>query len=210
MYICYCVAVSCEVLIDPENGIVTCFLNETVFQDTCIYHCNRGYQLEGDRQTRCNADGTWSSEPVTCTILKCNDPDLEITNSKSSSACNVTYGSSCSLSCLSGFKPKDSDNGKLICDVDDEGTSVKWKVVGGTFSCVDDEKSNTQNKSGSGSLIPIIAGAVGGIVLLCFIVVLCFVLVYWKQSKIKKYHVSTAYSHADTDSNKGMYSYTHY
>jgi len=139
--------------------------------------------------------------------LKCNDPDLEIANSKSSSACNVTYGSSCSLSCLSGFIPKDSDNGKLICDVDDEGTSVKWKIVGGTFSCVDDEKSNktvsAQNKSGSELLIPIIAGTVGGMVLLCLIVLSCVVLLYRKQSQ-KKYPISAVYSHADIDSNKSM------
>ena len=25
--------------------------------------------MEGNRQTRCSADGTWSSEPVTCTTI---------------------------------------------------------------------------------------------------------------------------------------------
>ena len=121
---------------DPENGNVTCPSNTSVFQDTCIYYCKRGYQLEGNRQTRCNGDGTWSSEPVTCTILKCNDPEVEIANSQSVGVCNVTYGSSCSLNCSSGFSV--SGNGEHVCDdVNDEGTSVKWRSVGGAFSCVD-------------------------------------------------------------------------
>ena len=67
------------------------------------YYCKLGHQLEGNRQARCNADGTWSSEPVTCTILKCNDPEVEIENSQSVGVCNVTYGLSCSLNCSSGF-----------------------------------------------------------------------------------------------------------
>ena len=114
---------------------MTCSSNTSVFQDTCTYYCNRGYQLEGNRQTRCNADGTWSSEPMTCTILKCNDPEVEIANSQSVGVCDVTYGSSCSLNCSSGFSV--SGNGEHVCDdVNDEGTSVKWRSVGGAFSCV--------------------------------------------------------------------------
>ena len=114
---------------------MTCPSNTSVFQDTCTYYCNHGYQLEGNRQTRCSADGTWSSEPVTCTILKCNDPEVEIANSQSVGVCNVTYGSSCSLNCSSGFSV--SGNGEHVCDdVNDEGTSVKWRSVGEAFSCV--------------------------------------------------------------------------
>ena len=71
-----CITVPCVSLSDPENGNVTCPSNTSVFQDTCTYYCNRGYQLEGNRQTRCSADGTWSSEPVTC-----NNSEMEITRS---------------------------------------------------------------------------------------------------------------------------------
>ena len=113
---------------------MTCPSNTSVFQDTCSYYCDRGYQLEGNRQTRCDADQTWSSEPVTCTILKCNDPEVEIANSQSVGACDVTYGSNCSLNCSSGFSA--SGNGEHVCDdVSDEGTSVQWRSEGGVFSC---------------------------------------------------------------------------
>ena len=117
---------------------MTCSSNTSVFQDTCTYYCNHGYQLEGNRQTRCSIDGTWSSEPVTCTILKCNDPEVEIANSQSVGVCNVTYGSNCSLNCSSGYSV--SGNGEHVCDdVNDEvtSTSVKWRSVGGAFSCID-------------------------------------------------------------------------
>ena len=119
---------------------MTCPSNTSIFQDTCTYYCNHGYQLDGNRQTRCSADGTWSSGPVTCTILECNDPEVEIANSQSVVICNMTYGSNCSLSCLSSFSV--SGNGEHVCDdVNDEGSSVKWRSVGGTFSCVDTSKS---------------------------------------------------------------------
>ena len=134
------IIVPCASLNDPENGNVTCPSNTSVFQDTCAYYCNRGYQLEGNRQTRCRVDGTWSIEPVTCNILKCNDPEIEIANSQSVGVCNVTFGSSCSLNCSSGFSV--SGNGEHMCDdVNDEGTSVKWRSVGGAFSCVAPGKS---------------------------------------------------------------------
>ena len=125
---------------------MTCSSNTSVFQDTCTYYynyyCNHVNQLEGNRQTRCRADGTWSSEPVNCTILKCNDPEVEIVNSQSVVVCIVTYGSSCSLKCSSGFSV--SGNGELVCnDVNDEGTTVKWRSVGGAFSCVVTDKSNS-------------------------------------------------------------------
>ena len=133
IYVC-CVTVACVSLSDPKNGNVTCPSNTSVFQDTCTYYCNRGYQLVGNRQTRCDADGTWSSEPVTCIILKCNDPEVEIANSQSVGACNVTFGSSCSLNCSSGFSA--SGNGEHVCDdVNDEGTLVKWRNAGEAFIC---------------------------------------------------------------------------
>ena len=115
---------------------MTCPSNISVFQDTCTYYCNRGHQLEGNnRQTRCRADGAWSNKPVNCIILKCNDPEVEIANSQSVGVCNVTYGSSCSLNCSSGFSA--SGNGEHVCDdVNHEGTSVKWRSVGGMFSCI--------------------------------------------------------------------------
>ena len=75
---------------------------------------------------------------MTCTILKCNDPEVEIANSQSVDVCNVTYDSSCSLNCSSGFSV--SGNGEHD-DVNDEGTAVKWRSIKDTFSCVNNGKN---------------------------------------------------------------------
>ena len=134
----------CASLSDPENGNVTCPSNTSVFQDTCTYYCNRGYQLEGNRQTKCNADGTWSSKPVTCTILKCNDLEVEIANSKSVGNCNLSYGSKCLLNYSSGFSA--SGTNEYVCDnVNDERISVKWRSIGSNLTCVDDTNSTSKS-----------------------------------------------------------------
>ena len=191
---CCSLTVSCVSLNDPENGNVTCPSNTSVFQDTCTYYCNRGYQLEGNRQTRCSADGTWSSEPVTCTILTCNDPEVEITNSQSVGDCSsVTYGSSCLLNCSSGYNV--SGNGEHVCDdVNDEGTSVKWRSVGGEFVCVAACKYYScivlscllqllyYVANGDSSVAgAAIGGAVGGVIVLVLIV-LCITVLVVRQS----------------------------
>ena len=100
LYRLVCFTVPCDNLTDPESGNVTCPSTTSVFQGTCTYYCN---QLDGNSQPSCTADGTWSSEPVTCTILTCNDPDVEMANSQSVGDCSsVTYGPSCLLNCSSG------------------------------------------------------------------------------------------------------------
>ena len=72
---------------------------------------------------------------MTCTILRCNVPEVEIANSQSFGVCDVTYGSRCSLNCLNGFSA--SGNGEHVCDdVNDGETSVKWRSVGGSFTCI--------------------------------------------------------------------------
>ena len=59
---------------------------------------------------------------------------MEIANNQSFGDCNVTYSSSCLLNCSSGFSV--SGNGEHVCDdVNDEGTSVKWRSVGNSFTC---------------------------------------------------------------------------
>ena len=72
---------------------------------------------------------------MTCTILTCNDPEVDIANSQLVDVCSVIYGSSCLLNCSSGFSA--SGNGEHVCDdVNDEGTLVKWRSVGGSFTCI--------------------------------------------------------------------------
>jgi len=133
------VTVPCSNLTDPGNGKVTCPSTTGVFQDTCTYYCNRGYQLNGNPQPSCTVNGTWSSEPVTCAILMCNDPAVEISNSQSVDVCNMTYGSRCLLNCSNGFTV--SGDGEYMCD--DVNGVATWISIGKEFSCINGELQNT-------------------------------------------------------------------
>ena len=129
--------VQCESLTNPENGNVACISNTSRFEDMCVYSCDRGYQIYGEEETTCAADGTWSSNPVRCTIQQCSDPTMLIENSQVFGACSMDYNSRCSLNCSSGYSASDiSGNGEYVCDVNDEGTAVEWKSTGGALSCV--------------------------------------------------------------------------
>ena len=198
---------------------MTCPSNTSVFQDTCTYYCNRGYQFEGNKQTRCRADGTWSSEPVTCTILKCNDPEVEIANSQSIGDCNVTYGSSCSLNCSSGFSV--SGNGEHVCDdVNDEGTSVKWRTTGNSFSCIDSETTSMSfnftykifhvvflyySDAQLRSISTIVSGAIAALlfVIIIILVVLIVILYFRKKSQRKQKLLINPEAVNNTYSNSG-------
>ncbi|XP_065899401.1 uncharacterized protein [Dysidea avara] len=177
-----CSPVPCNNLTDPENGNVTCPSITSVFQDTCTYYCNRGYQLNGSRQPSCTADGTWSSQPVTCTILTCNDPESEITSSQLVGDCSLTYGSRCLLNCSSGYIAR--GDGEHVCDVvNDDGTSVRWRSVGEDLVCA--SSSASSGDSGSPS-VAVIGGAVGGFLAVTILVSLVLLIVFYIRRSYKK------------------------
>ena len=153
---------------------------------------------------------------MTCNILRCSDPEVEITNSQSVGNCNLTYGSKCLLNCLSGFTS--SGNNELVCDdVNEEGTSVKWRSLVDDFTCADDDTtSNSESmillteiyitlficmyypagnnnedreaSSDDSSNAAAIGGAIGGalVLLLIIVLILAVILVYVKMSQKKQ------------------------
>ena len=55
--------VDCGNLEDPNNGQVS--LNATTFGSSAIYTCESGFNLNGNMQRMCQANGDWSgNEPV--------------------------------------------------------------------------------------------------------------------------------------------------
>ena len=59
----------CPVLTDPDNGMVDCSLGDDGVPtegDTCVYTCDDGYELSGDRVRECQSDGMWSGNDTTC------------------------------------------------------------------------------------------------------------------------------------------------
>ena len=131
--------VQCTSLLSLTNGDISCNSIDVSqhYEDQCSFSCNLGYELTGSSSRQCLANRSWSGEPVTCNILRCSDPEVEITNSQSVGNCDLTYGSRCLLNCLSGFTT--SGNNELVCDdVNEEGTSVKWRSLGDDFTCAND------------------------------------------------------------------------
>ena len=57
-------AIDCGVLISPVNGIVQ--FQSTVLFSIARYTCDHGYELNGEKERQCMANGQWSAESPTC------------------------------------------------------------------------------------------------------------------------------------------------
>ena len=71
MYRCYysLYAVPCPLLTDPNNGMITCSLEDdgiSSFEDTCSFTCNNGYELIGSSSRICQSDQNWSGNDTSC------------------------------------------------------------------------------------------------------------------------------------------------
>ena len=55
----------CQKLSAPMNGSMTSSLNFT-FKDVVQYKCDWGFEMKGDRQRTCQADGRWTGIEPYC------------------------------------------------------------------------------------------------------------------------------------------------
>ncbi|CAH1252782.1 CSMD3 [Branchiostoma lanceolatum] len=55
----------------PVNGARNPATGANSYQDRITFTCNSGYQRNGDADTQCQADGTWSNPTPTCTRAQC-------------------------------------------------------------------------------------------------------------------------------------------
>ena len=116
-----------------SNGSLLC-PNETttgVFEDTCTFSCNGGYELQGPNNGTCLADQSWSGGLPSCVPLNCTDnsatPPDGVTVIQSPS-CSLVYQSQCTLSCDEGFT---GDDVTYLCNVTSDPTMVDWVPIGG-------------------------------------------------------------------------------
>jgi len=98
-----------------------------VFEDTCTFSCNGGYELQGSNSGTCLADQSWSRGlpsclPLSCTIVPLPDGVIP------SSSCSLVYQSQCTLSCDEGFTGNDVT---YLCNVTNNPTMVDWVPIGG-------------------------------------------------------------------------------
>ena len=113
------------------NGTLQCPNGATigVFEDTCRFSCNAGYELQGSNNGTCLANQSWSGGDPICVVLNCStSPPLN--NSQLQSSCDTQYQSTCTTVCVDGYT---GVGGSYTCVVTDEDTnSVGWS---GSTSC---------------------------------------------------------------------------
>ena len=70
-YQSFCVTAepNCTKLDDLGNGIINCSSienQEHIYEDTCHFTCNTGYELIGSDTRTCQSNGSWSGNETEC------------------------------------------------------------------------------------------------------------------------------------------------
>ena len=111
-----------NVILQCPNGAAT-----GVLEDTCIFSCNAGYELQGSNNGTCLANQSWSGGDPICEPLKCSNVTM-VADDIMSSSCDMTYQSQCTVSCDEGFT---GDDVTYLCNVTSDPTMVDWVAIGG-------------------------------------------------------------------------------
>ena len=68
------------------------------------YACNRGYELHGDADHMCQANGTWSGDVPTCRRVRCVQPPPRIPRADLLGDIPTQFGGSLTVSCHEGYR----------------------------------------------------------------------------------------------------------
>ena len=153
-----------------------------MFEDTCTFSCNAGYELQGSNNGTCLANQSWSEGDPICVALNCStSPPLN--NSQLQSSCDTQYQSICTTVCVDGYT---GVGGSYTCVVTNEdNNSIGWD---GSTSCQrasrpKDEGEEDNNNAGT------VAGSVVASILLIIIVVCVIIFLVWYRTRKKRQHV---------------------
>ena len=152
-----------------------------MFEDTCTFSCNAGYELQGSNNGTCLANQSWSRGDPICVALNCStSPPLN--NSQLQSSCDTQYQSTCTTVCVDGYT---GVGGSYTCVVTDEDTnSVGWN---GSTSCQRDSGSDTIKEDYQSPYIYSAVSLVILVILMCFIIFLAW---YCTRKKRKCFNAS--------------------
>ncbi|XP_078343309.1 P-selectin-like isoform X2 [Oculina patagonica] len=123
--------ITCQALPAPSNGTrLGCPGNATMYYDTvCQFSCNNGFIGSGSKVRRCQHNGTWSGQDLTCQIVNCPALPLPFNSVRHGCTGNATkypYDTVCRFSCIDGHKA----SGSSVRRCQENGL---WN--GGEFSC---------------------------------------------------------------------------
>ncbi|KAI8498132.1 hypothetical protein Bbelb_240760 [Branchiostoma belcheri] len=96
-----CTPTPCPTLTAPTNGTLSP-LGPHVYPNGVIFACNPGYVRNGAAAATCQADGTWSNSPPTCTPIQCPGQTAP-TNGAVSSTGAVSYPNGVTFTCNTGY-----------------------------------------------------------------------------------------------------------
>ncbi|XP_048255629.1 sushi, von Willebrand factor type A, EGF and pentraxin domain-containing protein 1-like [Haliotis rufescens] len=91
----FCQKVNCG---EPPRGVAFSGSDFT-FEGRVVYECPLGYNMEGEAEITCQADGTWSSRSPNCSRVTCGQPPSGTLYSGS----DFTYEGSVTYTCPEGY-----------------------------------------------------------------------------------------------------------
>ena len=97
-----------------------------MFEDTCTFSCNAGYELQGSNNGTCLANQSWSGGDPICVPLNCTNRVLENGVIVTLSSYRLQYQSQCTVSCDEGFT---GDDVTYLCNVTSDPTMVDWVPI---------------------------------------------------------------------------------
>ena len=114
----------------PVNVTLQCPNGATtgVFEDTCTFSCNAGYELQGSNNGTCLANQSWSGGDPICVALNCSTSS-PLNNSQLQSSCDTQYQSTCTATCNEGYTRNDVLNVTYLCNVTVDPEVVEWVAL---------------------------------------------------------------------------------
>ncbi|XP_075723050.1 sushi, von Willebrand factor type A, EGF and pentraxin domain-containing protein 1 isoform X2 [Rhipicephalus microplus] len=101
-----CLVKTCDTSPAPENGGYTGCKAPWELNDTCLIHCEKGFNLKGRRSRTCK-DGGWSGDDVVCELVQC-PPPRQVPNAVPAGDIRVkkvySYSEIFVVRCLEGFE----------------------------------------------------------------------------------------------------------
>ncbi|XP_074524307.1 E-selectin-like [Halichoeres trimaculatus] len=140
----------------PDKGRVNCThkYGEFVFDTSCQYSCEEGYQLSMPGPLTCTASGEWSEQPPTCELVQCQKMSRP---SRGSMQCSgplgpSSYNSTCVFTCDEGYALTGSSSSTLRCEESGNWSSSQplcsavqcpdlKELENGAITCGDNEDS---------------------------------------------------------------------
>ncbi|XP_004425115.1 PREDICTED: E-selectin isoform X1 [Ceratotherium simum simum] len=100
-----CEAVKCDAVRRPQDGLVRCTHSPTgefTYKSSCVFSCEKGFELRGSAQLECTSQGQWTQEVPSCQVVQCSSLAVP---GKVNVSCSgePVFGAMCTFVCPEGW-----------------------------------------------------------------------------------------------------------